>query len=85
MLEKLQGGLFRRALKIAAEKGTDVQQNDVAGLIGQTASSAGELDDLRSGRRDPAKHAHHPIENLEESVQMGKQELRRLIADMEGR
>lgn len=85
MLERSRKGLFREALKVASKKGDEVQRIDVEVLIAETARSAGEYDDLTSGRRDPTAHAHHPIKDLLESVQEGKAELKKIIAEMEGR
>lgn len=40
----------------------------MAGVVAQTAQSAGELNDMFAGMRHQKDHAHHPVGELTNSV-----------------
>ena len=53
---KILERIMDAGLQHVETKGTDVQKADMAGVVAQTARSAGELDDRFSGTRDPHTH-----------------------------
>ena len=61
-------GFFRSAIGLAEKKGTEEQQIDIEGVVAVTAQSAGELDDLLTGKRKREKHKHHSIPDLTNAV-----------------
>ena len=54
-------GVFRTALDLAEEKGTQEQKRNMVEVIELTAQSAGELDDFFTGVKKVQEHRHHSI------------------------
>ena len=75
----------RKNIEISEEKGTDVQQDDMAGLVAANSQLLGELGDVLGGRRKRENHPHHPIDALVNAVIDGVSDIIKLRKEINER
>jgi hypothetical protein len=76
---------FRKNIQAAEEIGTEVQQDDMAGLVAVNSQLLNELGDILGGRRNQKDHPHHPVDDLVKGVIVNVSEILKLRREINGK
>ncbi len=76
---------FRRNLEAAEKRGTEVQQDDMAGLVAVNSQMIGELGDVLGGRRNQKDHPHHEVAVLVNGIFANVTEILKLRREINGK